>query len=293
MTIKKLLKMNRQRRIAYFFEKTKLLKFINFQMKGEFSDKIYTIPLVNNIGLRNLIYNTEPWMKDVIRKFLTSKNGIFLDIGANIGQTLMKLRSISSIPYIGFEPNPESVVYLERLIKVNKLNDCTVCPVGLSNRSGLITLYSSFEGSPYSTVVKGFNTHHNLNKTRVVSVFRGDDIIPDIFPVEEIAIVKIDVEGAELEVIEGMQRLFKDYRPYVIVEIIPVGNLDAQDAESRLARIDRLLALIKTSNYSIFSVNNAENSYEPITQIRIGKGQTENYLLIPTERENDFLSNSQ
>ena len=100
-------------------QKTNLLKFFNIQVKSEYADKKYIIPIVNNVGIRNLYFNTESWMKDLIIKLQKLKDGIFIDVGANIGQTLMKLRSISSVPYVGIERNPECVVYLEKLIKVN------------------------------------------------------------------------------------------------------------------------------------------------------------------------------
>jgi FkbM family methyltransferase len=277
----------------FFLYKSKVLKYINFQVRAEFSDKKYTIPLVNNVGLRNLQYNTEPWMKDLIAKFLKSKNGIFLDVGANIGQTLMKLRSVSAVPYIGMEPNPECVIYLEKLIKVNKLKDCTICPVGLSNRNGLVVFYNSFEGSPLGTMVEGYNVQHNLYRTQIVSVLRGDDLIPGTFPVKDIAIIKIDVEGAELEVIEGMERILNDYRPYVICEIVPIMKEEDHNKEFRQERIDRLISRMKMHNYAMFRVDEQKkNSYEPISELAMYKGVSVNYAFVPNERADEFISSS-
>lgn len=277
-------------------KKFELLKFLNFQIRSEFSDRKYNIPIMNNIGMRNLIYNTEPWMKILITKLLKSKNGIFVDVGANIGQTMMKVRSISSVPYIGMEPNPECVVYLEKLIKINQLKDCTICPVGLSNKNGLVTLYSNYAASPYASVIEGFRNHvqWNLNQTHVVPVMRGDDIIPATFPADDIAIVKIDVEGGELEVMEGIENILKTYRPYVVSEILPAYSLDEPNGVFRKARQDRLISFIKRNDYAIFriDVKNGENSYEPITKMEVGKAPADNYVLVPGERESEFKSTS-
>ena len=292
MGLRRLLKMSPPLRIAYLLKRFSLLKSLNIQLKAEFAGQNYTIPLLNSIGYRNLVFNTEPWMKELITKILKRKNGAFLDIGANIGQTLMKLRSVSTVPYIGFEPNPESVVYLERLIKANNLPACTVCPVGLSNQNRLLTLYTSFAGSPYATVIKGYNAHHKVNKTRVVAVFRGDDIIPTVLPGKEIAIVKIDVEGAELEVIEGLQTVLRVFRPYVIIEIVPVKRPDEPDKESRQQRIDRLLALVEGFNYLIFDIDETRNTYEPVLQLEMGKDGSDNYVFVPAESEDEFVSNA-
>ena len=46
-------------------------------------------------------------MIDILKIVLPIENKKFIDVGVNIGQTLLKLKSVSSeIDYIGFEPNP-------------------------------------------------------------------------------------------------------------------------------------------------------------------------------------------
>src|SRR5450432_1131388 len=112
-------------------QKLKLLELFNSKVSSIYAGKKYRIPILNGIGLSNLV-TTEEWMKALIITILKIKKGIFIDVGANIGQTLMKLRSFSSVRYIGIEPNPDCIVYLERLIHLNNIEDCTICPVGLS-----------------------------------------------------------------------------------------------------------------------------------------------------------------
>ena len=53
----------------------------------------------------------------MLENLLKKKNGAYLDIGVNIGQTLMKLKSVNpKIEYIGFEPNATCVHYVNKLI---------------------------------------------------------------------------------------------------------------------------------------------------------------------------------
>jgi FkbM family methyltransferase len=273
-------------------QKTKLLKFFNLQVESEYADKKYIIPIVNDVGIRNIYFNTESWMKNLIGKLLDQKKGIFIDVGANIGQTLMKLRSFSSVRYVGLEPNPECVVYLEKLIKINKLKDCTICPVGLSNKNGLVTLFSNFPASPFASVIEGFRDHDswNLTQTHVVSVMRGDDLLSDLIPDEEIAVIKIDVEGGELEVIEGLEKTLQTYRPFIISEILPAHSLDEQTGVFRKERQDRLIEILRSNNYSIFRIKGG-NKYEHVAQIEVGtKAKDSNYVLVPNEMENTFLN---
>jgi len=49
----------------------------------------------------------EPWMADILGRLLPLFPGPFIDVCANLGQTLQQLRAQDhSRPYLGFEPNP-------------------------------------------------------------------------------------------------------------------------------------------------------------------------------------------
>jgi len=49
-------------------------------------------------------------MIDLLKKILLLKDGVFIDIGMNLGQTLIKLKCVDpNIRYFGFEPNPGCV----------------------------------------------------------------------------------------------------------------------------------------------------------------------------------------
>jgi hypothetical protein len=56
---------------------------------------------------------SEPWMVDALRRLLFLRPGAaFVDVGVNIGQTLLKLKSLApDIVYVGFEPNPFCALY--------------------------------------------------------------------------------------------------------------------------------------------------------------------------------------
>jgi FkbM family methyltransferase len=270
--------------------KAKLLQFLNLKTKAEFAEKMYIIPLAGNIGWNNIKYNTEPWMKHLIARLMKIKQGIFIDVGVNIGQTLMKLRSFSSVRYIGMEPNPECVPYLEKLIKANKLENCIICPVGLSNKNGLLTLFSNKAASPFASVIEGFRDHieWNLTQTHVVPVMRGDDLLNDLGLNEGIAIVKIDVEGGELEVIEGFRETLQKERPFIVCEILPAKSLDDENGVFRKNRQDKLLKILKDLNYLVLRGPDT-NEYEPVSQIKVGGDSSHyNYLLVPREFAHEF-----
>lgn len=114
-----------------------LHKVFNFSFCIFLGDKPLIIPIINGIGLSHQNTGLD-WMSEIIFILHGLKNGAIIDVGANIGQSLLKVKSlIPNIPYVGIEPSPECNFYLHQLIKKNNLNYCTIVPIGLSNKASL------------------------------------------------------------------------------------------------------------------------------------------------------------
>ncbi len=64
------------------------------------------VPLIHGIGAGYLVPGDD-WMSKCLSIFLDNKKGAIIDIGANIGLNMVKLKSLDSQrDYYGFEPNP-------------------------------------------------------------------------------------------------------------------------------------------------------------------------------------------
>ena len=162
----------------------------------------FKIPIIYEMGLGNLA-TSEPWMMELIHDLYKNHEGTFVDIGANIGQTLLKLKSVCpTVEYIGFEPNPACVYYLRELIKVNHLQHSIVIPAGLYHTSTLLELfyYSLSEVNSGASVVEDYRSTNKIYDRQFVPVFNFDSL-SSCLKLTDIAILKIDVEGAEMEVI--------------------------------------------------------------------------------------------
>jgi FkbM family methyltransferase len=274
-------------------QKLKLLELFNLKTSSLYAGKNFRIPIMNGIGLSNLI-TTEEWMKELLMKILKIKKGVFLDVGANIGQTLMKLRSFSTARYIGIEPNPDCVVYLEKLIQINRMERCTICPVGLSVKNELVTLYGNSPGASGASIIKNFreNVNKYLTHTHIISVMTGDHLVKTITPNEKVAVIKIDVEGAELEVLEGMRETLADSRPFIICEILPVYTLEKPNGLFRKERQDKLISLLRMNNYNIYRIKK-ENNFEHISEIEIhAEMELSDYVFVPAENVEIFFANT-
>lgn len=119
---------------------------LNYNYRISINGKNFFIPIIKNIGYGNIVADDGLWMSDLLIKLLKIKSGLFIDIRANIGQSLLQLKSIDDDKiYIGFEPNPTCASYIRALIKKNKFKNCIFVPIGLFNENKLINLHLSSE----------------------------------------------------------------------------------------------------------------------------------------------------
>lgn len=83
-------------------------------------------------------------MNKVLQTLLKIDSRDFIDVGVNIGQTLLNVRSIDKDRnYIGFEPNPTCINYVMELIKINDFKNTTLIPFGIAGNDGVEVLHFS------------------------------------------------------------------------------------------------------------------------------------------------------
>jgi FkbM family methyltransferase len=71
-------------------------------------------------------------MVDLQKGLMTARKGTFVDVGMNLGQTLLAAKAIDPARhYIGFEPNPHCFAYCEQLTQLNQLPNVSLVPIGL------------------------------------------------------------------------------------------------------------------------------------------------------------------
>jgi FkbM family methyltransferase len=145
------------------------------------------------------------------------KGETWLDIGAHYGYTAIALSKLvdTSGRVFAFEPMMNTAGCISRTRLLNQLPQLTVIPIGLANGADLAveSLYTS-RGMIDSTLE---NTE-GFKETFLVS--RLDWLWPQISGSDpRIHGVKIDVQGMEIQVIEGMAGLLRQYRPKLFVEV--------------------------------------------------------------------------
>lgn len=156
----------------------------------------------------NLDYVCKGWNSGEIGKHI--KNGSILDIGANIGNhTLYFCNEMSVSRCYCFEPIKSTYKIFQKNVQVNNLED-------------KVTLYKVAVGSKKG---KAILSHYNVGNIGETSIKNCEDGEIPVVSIDEmrfdtkISLIKIDVEGFELEVIKGMQDTLRNNKPYVMVEI--------------------------------------------------------------------------
>ncbi len=250
-------------------------------------DQVIQVPIIQN-GDRDLACDlTETWMIAVLEPLLNQNPGTFLDVGVNLGQTLIKVKGLEpGRQYIGFEPNSTCVVYAKSLIKANQFRDCTIVPAGLFTEDALLSLECMDDGDADSSasLIKGFRPEENIQHRILVPVFQFKTIAPSL-PLDSVGLIKIDVEGAELEVIQSLYPVFLDWRPITLLEVLPVYS---EDNRMRQQRQEQLEGLFADLNYSFFRVEkNSGNEFiglRKIETIGIHSDLSQcDYIVVPNE----------
>ena len=234
------------------------------------------------------------WRSEVIRRLVDSDNGVFIDVGANVGQTLLDLRSVyPDLPYVGFEPNTSCVVQLRRLIEQSSLRNCRIVPIALAAETSVVPFYRH-EGSltdQCGTIIGDLRPRRSYD-VDLVPCFRFDDVSTSL-GLPKIRFVKIDVEGAEFDVLLGMQECLHEYRPIVLCEVLFTdenADLANQDHKKQM-----LMALLNDIGFGVFQVIK-EGERSEAFQINKVKSFTSmywthenaalcDYLFVPREQE--------
>jgi len=228
------------------------LSNFNFTIRRKLNGKTFKIPILGNVGISNLTIS-EQWMVELLETLLKIEANKFVDIGVNVGQTLIKLRSVdSTIEYLGFEPNPTCIFYVNKLIKLNSIQNTSLYPVGISSKTGLgeLNFYYESETDGSASIIENFNKH-KVNRKEYIPLFAIEHLKNKI-NFDGMSILKIDVEGAELEVIRSFRdQIFKN-NPFILMEVLPV--YDETEYPERLDRQNKLQELLTDLEYTMFRI---------------------------------------
>jgi FkbM family methyltransferase len=181
------------------------------------SGTIVVVDLRTAFGKR--VYRYGPYVDpdfDILRRFLRPGD-VFVDCGANLGQfTLTAARLVGPTGIVvAYEPSPHTYASLRRNVDANGFANVQLHQLALGARSSVAT----FVAMPDSGGLSSFApAEPSLGTVVDVAVVALDDELDDGLR-RRVALVKIDVEGAELQLLAGASSLLTSQRPPVLIEI--------------------------------------------------------------------------
>jgi len=195
---------------------------------------------------------TEPHLIGALRRALETRRGAFVDVGAYTGQTLVKMLLIEPTRrYVGFEPQLAAAAYVARLLEANRACGVIV-PAALGDRNGPVGLLVAGEFDDGASALEGFRPSVHYAARRTVAMLRGDEVLASLG--SKLGVLKIDAEGAELDVLRGFAETISRDRPVIFCEVLPIGDPGSEVAGLRRQRAHRVEEILAQAGYRTFGI---------------------------------------
>ena len=186
------------RNLYFDDELTKKYLDIIFALREQ-EDQLYELSFYNGTG-ENMAYFCDPELSP-------SGDVTYIDVGAFDGDSLSPVEKYYGDKlkkYIGFEPDINSMEKLKSFIEDKGLTGkASVFPYALGSDDGYIRFS-----------ITGSTSQESENGDIVLEKRRFDNL--EINMVGDV-MVKMDIEGAELEALNGMQNFIRTHKPYLAI----------------------------------------------------------------------------
>lgn len=171
----------------------------------------------------------------------------FVDVGAHLGwYTCIAAKHIPSGRVYGFEMDDLSFALLEQNITINNCTNVDVYNLAVYDFSGMVSyIRDSKRPNPSLHLQANKKDQKSSMSVSVDSVIldefvKSERIVPNV--------IKIDVEGAEMNVLKGMRQTMREYRPILFLEIHPT-NLSYFNSST-----SDVLSLLIEYGYRVFEI---------------------------------------
>jgi FkbM family methyltransferase len=226
--------------------------------------------LTTPLGLDLYRYGFCPVEARLLQKLL-HPGDVFVDGGANIG--LLSLVAAGAVGPTGrvlaCEPSPGTMALLRANREANEFATLDLHEVALSDYSGYARLMVFEAGSGLSS----FAPEHDGGREVEVVVATLDTLTQDLG--RKVAVVKLDIEGAEAQALRGAHALVERDEPVFLVELEP-GHLARQGAS-----VAEVRDALEPRGYKAYALTQAAQLMTLSSDWRPSDPRTPNVLLAP------------
>jgi FkbM family methyltransferase len=182
-----------------------------------------------------------------VMQALLSPGATFVDVGANFGTfSLLASRLVGSTGrVIAIEPQERLSSFIEESIALSGVDNCEVHRAACGKSNGEASLLIPVDDSGRAGFFQGFSGRKQ-HTSATVPVTTLDFILRDIAAGSP-CLIKIDVEGSEMDVLDGGAAFISSHHPGIMIEINPWSAAASGTTARQI--VDRLVEL----GYSRFS----------------------------------------
>ncbi|EJL43059.1 FkbM family methyltransferase [Brevibacillus agri] len=140
-----------------------------------------------------------------------------LDIGANLGTISLALSHLAPRGKVyAFEPSAVNLAFMKQTLHDNGASNVEPVPLGVFDRNGIIEFCEVDRGGGWSFIA----SEATSAATNTISCTRLDDWVA-ARSLSRIDLIKLDVEGSEIQVLQGGMETFKTFDPDLVIEFNP------------------------------------------------------------------------
>jgi len=180
-----------------------------------------------------------------ILKILLHRGATFIDVGAHVGKyTLLACKIVGPEGVVlALEPVPENYMCLTTNIRINNLQNIVIAKplAAWSNKTILKFTIPPCKTAPSAKTLRHY-TGLPLRGYEILCPATDLDSLVQGLKIGKIDVIKIDVEGAEVEVLKGSEGILRKYKPKIIIEIRP-------------QTLDDVLKILKRFHYKVSFIN--------------------------------------
>ena len=181
--------------------------------------RVYSPINISRDGFDNITVREE----EIIEHFQPSRGDIVVDIGAHIGRyTLIASKRVGlNGKIIAIEANPDNFEMLNRNVKLNQLTNVRSLNYAVYSRETKIKLYLAGERAGQTLYNTIMTERANKGQEKFVEINADTlDHLLQLRGISEVNWIKIDVEGAEYEVLKGASKIISHSRDIsLLIEI--------------------------------------------------------------------------
>jgi FkbM family methyltransferase len=185
---------------------------------------------------------TEAVERELILK-LVSHCKVVVDVGANIGWYTINLGKLENVEKVfAFEPIPYTFEYLKKHVTLNGVSNAEIFNCGLSSEVGQREFF-------WTTEETGSSSMANIRERTAINVVKCElNTLDNFMKSRNVSVdfLKIDVEGAELFVLQGAKNSIERYKPVIFAELLRkwAGKFNYHPND--------VIQLLESSGYSTF-----------------------------------------